>query len=218
MVHPGAGNLDGTVLNALLYHYPSIANVPRAGIIHRLDKNTSGLMIIAKTISAQTYLVEALQLRKITREYEAVVNGCITANGKVDEPIARHPTKRTHMAIHPMGKSAITHYRVIEHFRAHTRLKLWLESGRTHQIRVHMAYINHPLVGDPIYTGRLRQLKGVSKEFRQIINTFNYQALHATMLRLYHPSTGVQMQWHADINDDMSVLINTLKADAAMYK
>ncbi|MFS1537834.1 MAG: 23S rRNA pseudouridine(1911/1915/1917) synthase RluD [Candidatus Phlomobacter fragariae] len=218
VVHPGAGNPDGTVLNALLYRYPEIINVPRAGIVHRLDKDTTGLMVIAKMIPVQTHLVEALQLREIIREYEAVVNGRMTAGGTVDESIARHPTKRTHMAIHPMGKLAITHYRVMEHFRAYTRLRLRLESGRTHQIRVHMAHINHPLVGDPVYGGRLRPLKGVSEEFHQIMNNFNRQALHATMLRLYHPRTGIEMEWHADIPADMVMLINILKADAVMHK
>lgn len=218
VVHPGAGNPDGTVLNALLYRYPEIINVPRAGIVHRLDKDTTGLMVIAKTIPAQTHLVEALQLREITREYEAVVNGRMTAGGTVDEPIARHPTKRTHMAIHPLGKPAITHYRVMEHFRAHTRLRLRLESGRTHQIRVHMAHINHPLVGDPVYGGRPHPLKGVSEEFRQVMNNFDRQALHATMLRLYQPRTGIEMEWHADIPADMVILINILKADAMMHK
>ncbi|HGJ5882645.1 23S rRNA pseudouridine(1911/1915/1917) synthase RluD [Arsenophonus sp.] len=218
VVHPGAGNPDGTVLNALLYRYPEIINVPRAGIVHRLDKDTTGLMVIAKTIPAQTHLVEALQLREITREYEAVVNGRMTAGGTVDEPIARHPTKRTHMAIYPLGKPAITHYRVMEHFRAHTRLRLRLESGRTHQIRVHMAHINNPLVGDPVYGGRPRPLKGVSEEFRQVMNNFDRQALHATMLGLYHPRTGIEMEWNADIPADMVILINILKADAMMHK
>lgn len=147
VVHPGAGNPDGTVLNALLHYYPPIADVPRAGIVHRLDKDTTGLMVVAKTVPAQTRLVESLQRREITREYEAVAIGHMTAGGTVDEPISRHPTKRTHMAVHPMGKPAVTHYRIMEHFRVHTRLRLRLETGRTHQIRVHMAHITHPLVG-----------------------------------------------------------------------
>ncbi|MGP1947302.1 MAG: 23S rRNA pseudouridine(1911/1915/1917) synthase RluD [Arsenophonus sp. NC-PG7-MAG3] len=218
VVHPGAGNLDGTILNALLYHYPEIVNVPRAGIVHRLDKDTTGLMVIAKTIAAQTHLVQSFQLRKIAREYEAIVNGCMTAGGMINEPIARHPTKRTHMAIHPFGKPAITYYRIMEYFRIHTRLKLRLESGRTHQIRVHMAHINHPLVGDPVYGGRSHTLKGVSKEFCQIMNNFNRQALHATKLRLYHPCTGIEMEWHADIPEDIIILINMLKADSVMHK
>ncbi|HCR3337384.1 TPA: 23S rRNA pseudouridine(1911/1915/1917) synthase RluD [Morganella morganii] len=218
VVHPGAGNPDGTVLNALLYHYPDIADVPRAGIVHRLDKDTTGLMVVAKTVPAQTRLVESLQLREITREYEAVANGCMTAGGKVEEPISRHPTKRTHMAVNPMGKPAVTHYRVMEHFRAHTRLRLRLETGRTHQIRVHMAHINHPLVGDQLYGGRPRPLKGASDEFRDALREFDRQALHATMLRLYHPITGIQMEWHAPIPDDMVKLIEVLKADAQEHQ
>ncbi|WP_448176396.1 23S rRNA pseudouridine(1911/1915/1917) synthase RluD [Morganella morganii] len=218
VVHPGAGNPDGTVLNALLYHYPDIADVPRAGIVHRLDKDTTGLMVVAKTVPAQTRLVESLQLREITREYEAVANGRMTAGGKVEEPISRHPTKRTHMAVNPMGKPAVTHYRVMEHFRAHTRLRLRLETGRTHQIRVHMAHINHPLVGDQLYGGRPRPLKGASDEFRDALREFDRQALHATMLRLYHPITGIQMEWHAPIPDDMVKLIEVLKADAQEHQ
>lgn len=218
VVHPGAGNPDGTVLNALLYHYPDIADVPRAGIVHRLDKDTTGLMVVAKTVPAQTRLVESLQLREITREYEAVANGRMTAGGKVEEPISRHPTKRTHMAVNPMGKPAVTHYRVMEHFRAHTRLRLRLETGRTHQIRVHMAHINHPLVGDQLYGGRPRPLKGASDEFRDALREFDRQALHATMLRLYHPITGIQMEWHASIPDDMVKLIEVLKADAQEHQ
>lgn len=218
VVHPGAGNPDGTVLNALLYHYPDIADVPRAGIVHRLDKDTTGLMVVAKTVPAQTRLVESLQLREITREYEAVANGRMTAGGKVEEPISRHPAKRTHMAVNPMGKPAVTHYRVMEHFRAHTRLRLRLETGRTHQIRVHMAHINHPLVGDQLYGGRPRPLKGASDEFRNALREFDRQALHATMLRLYHPITGIQMEWHAPIPDDMVKLIEVLKADAQEHQ
>ena len=218
VVHPGAGNPDGTVLNALLYHYPDIPDVPRAGIVHRLDKDTTGLMVVAKTVPAQTRLVESLQLREITREYEAVANGRMTAGGKVEEPISRHPTKRTHMAVNPMGKPAVTHYRVMEHFRAHTRLRLRLETGRTHQIRVHMAHINHPLVGDQLYGGRPRPLKGASDEFRDALREFDRQALHATMLRLYHPITGIQMEWHAPIPDDMVKLIEVLKADAQEHQ
>lgn len=213
-----AGNPDGTVLNALLYHYPDIADVPRAGIVHRLDKDTTRLMVVAKTVPAQTRLVESLQLREITREYEAVANGRMTAGGKVEEPISRHPTKRTHMAVNPMGKPAVTHYRVMEHFRAHTRLRLRLETGRTHQIRVHMAHINHPLVGDQLYGGRPRPLKGASDEFRDALREFDRQALHATMLRLYHPITGIQMEWHAPIPDDMVKLIEVLKADAQEHQ
>lgn len=218
VVHPGAGNPDKTILNALLYRYPEIVDVPRAGIVHRLDKDTTGLMVVAKTVPAQTRLVESLQLREITREYEAVAVGRMTAGGMVEEPISRHPTKRTHMAVHPMGKPAITHYRIMEHFRAHTRLRLRLETGRTHQIRVHMAHINHPLIGDALYGGRPRPLKGATEEFFDVMRQFDRQALHATMLRLYHPISGIQMEWHAPLPDDMVELINALKADFLLHK
>ena len=218
VVHPGAGNPNGTVLNALLYHYPDISRVPRAGIVHRLDKDTTGLMVVAKTIEAQTHLVEALQLREITREYEAVAMGIITAGGTVDQPITRHPTKRTHMAVFPTGKPAVTHYRVMEKYRLHTRLRLRLETGRTHQIRVHMAHIAHPLVGDPLYGGRPRPPKGASESFIQTLRDFDRQALHATMLRLYHPITGELMEWHAPIPDDMQKLIQELQLDTELHK
>jgi 23S rRNA pseudouridine1911/1915/1917 synthase len=218
VVHPGAGNPDGTVLNALLYYYPEIMDVPRAGIVHRLDKDTTGLMVVAKTVPAQTRLVEALQAREITREYEAVAIGNMTAGGRVDEPVSRHSTKRTHMAVHPMGKPATTHYRIMEHFRAHTRLRLRLETGRTHQIRVHMSHINHPLVGDQLYGGRPRPPRGASDSFISILRGFDRQALHATMLRLYHPISGMQMEWHAVLPEDMVDLINALKADTEEFK
>ncbi|ATM96993.1 23S rRNA pseudouridine synthase D [Yersinia frederiksenii] len=218
VVHPGAGNPDGTVLNALLHYYPKIMDVPRAGIVHRLDKDTTGLMVVAKTVPAQTRLVEALQAREITREYEAVAIGNMTAGGRVDEPISRHSTKRTHMAVHPMGKPATTHYRIMEHFRAHTRLRLRLETGRTHQIRVHMSHINHPLVGDQLYGGRPRPPRGASDSFISILRGFDRQALHATMLRLYHPISGIQMEWHAALPEDMVELINALKADTEEFK
>ncbi|MGG2143625.1 23S rRNA pseudouridine(1911/1915/1917) synthase RluD [Symbiopectobacterium sp. RP] len=218
LVHPGAGNPDGTVLNALLHHFPAIGDVPRAGIVHRLDKDTTGLMVVAKTVPAQTRLVESLQAREITREYEAVAIGRMTAGGTVNEPMSRHPTKRTHMSVHPMGKPAVTHYRIMEHFRSHTRLRLRLETGRTHQIRVHMAHINHPLVGDQLYGGRPRLPKGASEELVTALRTFDRQALHATMLRLYHPISGIEMEWHVTIPQDMVDLIEVLKADAEAFK
>lgn len=217
VVHPGAGNPDGTMLNALLYHYPSLVDVPRAGIVHRLDKDTTGLMVVAKTIPAQTYLVESLQRRDITREYEAIAMGTMTAGGIVNQPISRHSTKRTHMAVHPMGKPAVTHYRVMEHFRAHTRLRLRLETGRTHQIRVHMSHINHPLIGDPLYSGRPRPPKKASEHLLQILRQFDRQALHAVMLRLEHPITGEMMEWHSPIPDDMQQLILALREDTQQF-
>lgn len=214
VVHPGAGTPDGTVLNGLLYRYPELAEVPRAGIVHRLDKDTTGLMVVAKTIPTQIRLVAALQKRRITREYEAIVVGHMTGGGSVSEPISRHSTQRTMMAVNPMGKPATTHYRVAERFRAHTRLRLRLETGRTHQIRVHMSHINHPLVGDPVYGGRLRPIRNASKELSDYLRTFRRQALHATMLRLVHPITGEEMEWHSPIPEDMVELINVLRIDS----
>lgn len=214
VVHPGAGNPDGTVLNALLHHYPDIANVPRAGIVHRLDKDTTGLMVVAKTIPAQTHLVSALQKREhFTREYEAICSGTMTAGGMVEKPIGRHATKRTHMAVNEMGKPAITHYRVAEKFRAHTRLRLRLETGRTHQIRVHMAYLNHPLVGDQFYGGRPRPPKNATPSLFAHLRDFKRQALHAVKLSLAHPITGEQMTWEAPIPDDMVALTHALRED-----
>lgn len=216
VVHPGAGNPDGTVLNALLHHFPAIEVVPRAGIVHRLDKDTTGLMVVAKTIAAQTNLVEALQLREITREYEAVANGLMTAGGLVDEPIGRHATKRTHMAVTFSGRPSVTHYRVMEKYRLHTRLRLRLETGRTHQIRVHMAHITHPLIGDPVYGGRPRPPKNATPELLTKLRGFKRQALHAAMLSLYHPITGELMTWHADLPEDFVELVELLKADSKL--
>ena len=213
VVHPGAGNPNGTVLNALLYHYPPISEVPRAGIVHRLDKDTTGLMVVAKTIPAQTKLVRDLQKRKITREYEAVASGIMTKGGTVDQPMARHATKRTLMAVHPMGKPAVTHYRIMENYRNYTRLRLRLETGRTHQIRVHMAHIAHPLLGDQTYGGRPRPPKNASEDFMEVLRNFKRQALHAVMLRLAHPITGEMMEWYAPLPEDFVELLNALKAD-----
>ena len=217
VVHPGAGNQDGTLLNALLAHVPDIDKVPRAGIVHRLDKDTTGLMVVAKTLPAQTHLVDQLQTRVMSREYEALVNGTMVAGGLVDAPIGRHSTKRTHMAVREMGKPAVTHYRVIEKFRAHTHVRLKLETGRTHQIRVHMAYIKHPLVGDPAYGGRLRLPKGSSDEFANTLRGFNRQALHAAQLSLYHPTTDEWMTWQAPLPQDMVTLIGSVREDTKIH-
>lgn len=217
VVHPGAGTPDGTVLNALLHHYPDIAEVPRAGIVHRLDKDTTGLMVVAKTVRSQTRLVRALQKRKITREYEAIAIGRMTAGGRVEEPIGRHSTKRTLMAVTPTGKPAITHYRVAEHFREHTRIRLRLETGRTHQIRVHMAYLQHPLLGDIAYGGRARIPREASAEVTEMIRQFDRQALHAAMLRFEHPVTGEEVEFHAPIPDDMVVMTEALRADTELH-
>ncbi|GAB7219316.1 23S rRNA pseudouridine(1911/1915/1917) synthase RluD [Vibrio comitans] len=213
VVHPGAGTPDSTVLNALLFHYPKIAEVPRAGIVHRLDKDTTGLMVVAKNVPTQTRLVRALQKRRITREYEAIAIGKMTAGGMVEKPIGRHSTKRTLMAVNELGKPAVTHYRVAEHFREHTRIRLRLETGRTHQIRVHMSYLQHPLLGDIAYGGRARIPKGASDELTAMIRGFDRQALHAVMLKFDHPSTGEEMQFHAPVPDDMVEMAEALRQD-----
>lgn len=213
VVHPGAGNPSGTVLNALLNHVPNIDKVPRAGIVHRLDKDTTGLMVVAKTIPAQTHLVDQLQRREMSREYEAVALGTMVAGGIVDAPIGRHATKRTHMAVREMGKPAVTHYRVIEKFRAYTHLRLKLETGRTHQIRVHMAHIKHPLLGDQVYGGRPRLPKGASDDFIASLRGFQRQALHAAQLSLFHPETEEWMTWKAPLPQDMQDLLKAVKKD-----
>ncbi|RKF20933.1 23S rRNA pseudouridine(1911/1915/1917) synthase RluD [Alginatibacterium sediminis] len=218
VVHPGAGNSEGTLLNALLHHCPSVVDVPRAGIVHRLDKLTTGLMVVAKTIIAQTQLVKDLEKRLIVREYEAIVNGVLTAGGRVDAPIGRHPTKRINMAVVNNGKPAATKYRVAEKFRQHSRLRLRLESGRTHQIRVHMDHLGYPLVGDPNYGGRLRLPKHASTEFTEILRGFKRQALHARMLQLQHPVSCELLQWKAPTPMDMRVLTVAMRNDLALFQ
>lgn len=217
VVHPGAGNADGTILNALLNHAPEVASVPRAGIVHRLDKDTTGLMVVAKTVPAQTHLVESLQAREISREYEAVVYGTMVAGGIVDAPIGRHPTKRTSMAIRETGKPAVTHYRVKQKFRAHTHLRLKLETGRTHQIRVHMSHLKYPLVGDALYGGRPRLPKACSQDMIDMLRGFKRQALHAIQLELSHPITGEWMSWQAPLPDDMVNLLAELTTDTEIH-
>ena len=214
VAHPGAGNPDGTLLNALLHHDSQLAGVPRAGIVHRLDKDTSGLLVVARTLQAQKMLVEQLQQRAFLREYLAVVNGVLTAGGTVDEPIGRHSVHRKRMTVAPMGKTAITHYRVEERFRAHTLLRVKLETGRTHQIRVHMTHIHHSLVGDSVYGGRLKLPKACTDELAETLRGFNRQALHATLLGLTHPVSGEWMQWQRDMPDDMQHLVQILKTDS----
>jgi len=213
VVHPAPGHPDGTLMNALLHHCPDIAQVPRAGIVHRLDMETTGLMVVAKTIQAQTELVEQLQERAMGREYEAITNRVMTGGGTVDEPMARDSKNRQKMAVVGLGKEAVTHYRVLGKYRAHTHIRLKLETGRTHQIRVHMAYINYPLVGDPVYGGRFRLPKGVSEEMQLELRNFKRQALHAKKLELWHPATGEMMSWEVDLPEDMQQLLATLKRD-----
>jgi len=213
VVHPAAGHQDGTLLNALLHHAPELAKVPRAGIVHRLDKDTTGLMVVAKTIESQTDLVAQLQARTVSREYECVVVGVMTAGGKVDQPIARHGTQRQKMAVVAGGKQAISHYRVIQRFRAHTHVKVKLETGRTHQIRVHMSHIYFPLIGDATYGGRLRIPPGASQELIRELREFPRQALHARRLELVHPLDGRTMQWQVPLPEDMQHLLALLKED-----
>ncbi len=213
VVHPAAGHPDGTLVNALLYHAPDLATLPRAGIVHRLDKDTTGLLVVAKSIRAHKGLIEQLQARQMGREYEAVVMGVMTGGGSVDEPIGRHPRQRKKMAVSSSGKDALTHYGIIKRFRAHTHLKLRLESGRTHQIRVHMAHLRYPIVGDQTYGGRLKLPRGADVELVEFLRTFPRQALHARRLQLQHPVSGEQLQWEVEIPVDMQMLINLLEKD-----
>jgi len=204
VVHPGSGNWEGTLLNALLHHAPQLAEVPRAGIVHRLDKDTSGLLVVAKTLTAQTALVRQLQARSVKREYLALAWGELRHGGKVDAAIDRHPTQRVKMAVVENGKPAITHYQIEEKFPSCTLLRCRLETGRTHQIRVHLASIGHPLVGDSVY------LKGAQKcvpQLRDLLRGFPRQALHATRLALEHPLSGEIMEWHAPLPQDMQELL-----------
>jgi len=214
VVHPAAGHAAGTLVNALLNYAPEVENLPRAGIVHRLDKDTSGIMVVARSLVAHTSLVEQLQTRTMGREYEAVVVGTLTGGATVDAPIGRHPTDRKRMAVVPNGKPAVTHYRLVERFAAHTHIRCKLESGRTHQIRVHMAHVRHPLVGDPVYGGRLRLPKGTSDELREVLAAFHRQALHAQQLTLEHPETGEILSWEAPLPDDMVELIEALRKHA----
>ncbi len=211
VVHPAVGNWSGTLMNGLLHRYPQIADVPRAGIVHRLDKETSGLMVVAKTLEAHCFLVDSLQRREISRKYLALVEGRFVSGGMVDEPIGRHPVDRKKMAVVRNGKHALTHYRIRQRYLAHTLLDVKLETGRTHQIRVHMAHIRHPIVGDPVYAGRKRIPKGLDEETIAVLARFPRQALHARRLGLQHPMTGEEMAWEAPVHDDMQALLDQLE-------
>ena len=213
VVHPAAGNPDGTLLNALLYHHAPLAAIPRAGIVHRLDKDTTGLMMVAKTLTAQTALVAQLQARTVSREYDAIVVGAMTAGGKVDAPIGRHPKDRQRQAVTASGKPAVTHYRVNERFRAHTHVRCRLETGRTHQIRVHLAHVRYPLVGDPVYGGRLKMPAGAGESLKTLLREFPRQALHAHKLRFDHPVSGAPVECKAPLPDDMFLLLDALRED-----
>lgn len=217
VVHPAAGHQDGTLLNALLYHVPDIANVPRAGIVHRLDKDTTGLMVVAKTLEAHTKLAAQLQARSVSRIYEAIVIGVITSGGTIDAPIGRHGVQRQKMAVVDAGKVAVSHYRVLERFRAHTHTRVKLETGRTHQIRVHMSHIGYPLVGDPVYGGRFRIPPVASQTLVQTLREFPRQALHARFLELDHPATGVRMKWESPLPEDFLWLLSLLRQDREAF-
>lgn len=213
VTHPAAGNWQGTLVNALLHHCPTLKELPRAGIVHRLDKDTSGLLVIAKTLAAHFNLVKQLQARTMQREYQAIAAGLITAGGTIDEPISRHPNQRTRMAVVHSGKTAITHYRVAERFRAYTLLNIKLATGRTHQIRVHMAHIHHPLIGDSTYGWRLRLPREATAELVNCLQHFKRQALHAIRLGLTHPATGELLEWTVPPPTDFQALLTALRND-----
>ena len=211
VTHPGAGNWSGTLANALLYYDPSLSTLDRVGIVHRLDKNTSGLMVIARNEKSQKYLVEQLQNHSVSREYSALVYGHMIAGGTIDEPIGRDPKDRVKQAVLTSGKDAVTHYRAIDRFKSHTHVKAILETGRTHQIRVHLSHIGHSLIGDPVYGGRVRFPKKASDELKQALLNFKRQALHSKKLTLTHPISGELMSWKAPLPDDMQELLEVLK-------
>ena len=211
VTHPGAGNWTGTLANALLYYDPALSKLDRAGIVHRLDKNTSGLMVVARNEKSQKYLVEQLQNHSVDREYSAIVYGHMIAGGTVDEPIGRDPKDRVKQAVSMSGKNAITHYRAIDRFKSHTHVKAILETGRTHQIRVHLSHVGHSLIGDPMYGGRVRFPKKASEELKDALLNFKRQALHSKKLTLNHPISGELMSWKAPLPDDMLGLLEVLK-------
>ncbi|MEP6512138.1 MAG: 23S rRNA pseudouridine(1911/1915/1917) synthase RluD [Dokdonella sp.] len=213
VVHPGAGNHDGTLQNALLFHDPKLALIPRGGIVHRLDKDTSGLMVVARTLRAHTSLVEQLSARAVHRQYAAIVYGSMIAGGRVDAPIGRHAHDRLKQSVRDDGRDAVTHYRVRERFRAMTLVECRLETGRTHQIRVHMAHVRHPLLGDSQYGGLLKLPKGASPEFIAALRAFKRQALHAERLEFLHPKTGKTIAVEAERPADMESLLAALRED-----
>ena len=217
VVHPGAGNPDGTLVNALLYRDPTVNTMPRAGIVHRLDKDTSGVMVIARTLPAQTKLVEMLSERDVHRQYLAVVAGPMVSGGTADFAIDRHPRDRIRMAVREDGRDAVTHYRLRERYRAHTALECRLETGRTHQIRVHMQHIKHPIIGDSLYGGALKLPKGATEDLVGALRGFKRQALHAEVLEFAHPITGQSIRAEAPIPDDMQALMKVLREDTLAF-
>ena len=215
VVHPGAGNVSGTLMNGLLAHAPQLESLPRAGIVHRLDKDTSGLLLVAKSLPAHTALVRELAERAISRQYLAICNGVLTGGGTIDAPIERHPVDRTRMAVRDNGRPAVTHFTVIERFRAHNFVNVFLETGRTHQIRVHFAHRRHPLVGDPVYGGRLTLPAGATESLRNALRAFRRQALHAARLDLKHPATGQDLGFEVPPPGDFEAMLQILREDIA---
>lgn len=217
VVHPGAGNITGTLVNALLFHYPKSAELSRAGLVHRIDKDTSGLLVVAKNLEAQFDLSKQLANKSVYRIYEVVVYGNIIAGGTIDEPIKRHPVDRVKMTVLPGGKDAVTHYNVKERFQHFTRVQARLETGRTHQIRVHFSYIGHGLIGDPVYMPRVRVPAGASELLNETLRGFKRQALHAAKLGLVHPRTKQDMMFEAPWPEDFSQLVDVLRSENAAY-
>lgn len=211
IVHPGAGNPEHTLVNALLNHLPALSRIPRAGVIHRLDKDTSGLLVIAKTLPVHTALIKQMQAREIEREYRALVHGVLISGGTIHTEMGRHPHHRTKMAVVKIGKEAITHYRILERFSEHTLLAVQLETGRTHQIRVHLAHIDCPVVGDKTYCHRRFHYPQLPKPVQEALNAFDHQALHACKLSLIHPVTKVAHTWKSPMPQDMQRLVEMLR-------
>jgi len=218
VVHPAAGHYSGTMQNALLHFDESLAAIPRAGIVHRLDKDTTGLMVVARNLTSHKYLVEQIQQHEVIREYQAVVHGVMTGGGLVNQPIGRHPRDRIKMAVRENGREAITHYRLLERFREHSHIKVQLETGRTHQIRVHMSYLRHPIVGDPVYAGRQRIPAGAQQDLVDYIQGFKRQALHAWKLSFVHPEHGNEVLFEAPLAEDIQQLINLLQKDLRIHE
>ncbi len=218
VVHPAAGHYSGTVMNALLHFDPSLAEIPRAGIVHRLDKDTTGVMVVARNLRAHKYLVDQIQKHEVEREYQAVVFGVLTGGGMVDQPIGRHPRDRIKMAVRENGREAVTHYRLLKRFREHSHVKVQLETGRTHQIRVHMSHLRHPIVGDPVYAGRHRVPAGALPELLEYLQHFKRQALHAWRLSFSHPESGEEVSYEAPLPDDMQQLLTLLENDLQAYE
>jgi len=215
VVHPGAGNREHTLQNALLAHDPKLRRVPRAGLVHRIDKDTSGLLVVARTIEAQTALVAALAAHEVEREYLALCTGAMTGGGTIDEPIGRHRTQRIKMAVRSDGRAAVTHYRIEKRFRAHTLARVRLETGRTHQIRVHLAHVGYPMVGDPVYGGRRRIPAGATPQLLAALDSFRRQALHAARLEFVHPKSGKSVSFDAPLPADFRQLLGAMERDLA---